>query len=166
VRLLTLAVVLLLALAGAGCGGGDEATSDTDTVVTETTGETTTEETTDETETGDEDTFVAGDCQEVIAASQALGQASAAAGADLDVESGDAFAEFVEEAPEEIRADVQLMAEYYDEYIAAVRDVGIEPGETPTPEQISELSQIYASADFQAYAAAAQRFNAWAAQNC
>jgi len=168
----TIVVVVLLALAGASCGGGDDEASDTDTVVTETTtDETTTDETTEETTTDDTDTevggFLAGECRELIDASQALGQAFSAAGSEADLEeSTEAFEAFANEAPEEVRADLQIMAEVFREYVDAIRDSGIEEGETPSQEQALALQQALASIDLEEFTAASTRFNAWAADNC
>jgi hypothetical protein len=178
VRVLTIAVVLLLAVAGAGCGGGDdEASDDTDTVTLETTtdetttdettDETTTEETTDGTTTGEVGDFLTGDCRELVEAGAALSQAFSAAGSDPDLEaSGETFQAFADDAPEEIRADLQIMADFYDEYIAALRDAGLEAGETPSPEDIAAFQQALASINSAEFAAASARFSTWATANC
>jgi hypothetical protein len=167
VRLLTIAVVLVLALAGASCGGDDETSGDTDDVTIETT---TDETTTDDTTTDDDTTgsFASAECQELMSASSALGQAFAAAGgagSNFDA-AGEAFQEAVADAPEEIRADLEIIADAYSEYLEVVSDAGIEPGETPTTEQAIELSQALASIDVAEYSAASQRFSTWAAANC
>jgi hypothetical protein len=175
VRLLTLAVVLVLAVAAAGCGGDDdESSGDGDTVTLETTtDETTTDETTtDETttdETTDEtigDSLASEDCQELISASAALGTAfSGVQGEDLD-ESTEAFDRYADSAPEEIRADLQIMADTYREYIEAIQDIGLDAGETPSPEQAAEFQQALTSIDTTEFSAASQRFTTWAAANC
>jgi hypothetical protein len=168
VRLLTLAVVLVFALAAAGCGGGDddEAGGDEATITFETT---TDETTTDETTTDDDttgDSLASGECQELISASAALGSAfSGVEDSDLD-ESSEAFTRFAGEAPEEIRADLELMAETYEEYVDAIGEIGLEPGETPSSEQALELQQALASIDLEEFTAASQRFTTWAATNC
>lgn len=160
-RLLTLAVVLVFALVAAGCGGGDdEAGGDEDTVTLETT--------TDETTTDDTagDSLESGECQELISASAALGSAfSGVEDSDLD-ESSEAFSRFASEAPEEIRADLELMAETYEEYVDAIGGIGLDPGETPSAEQAAELQQALASIDLEEFTAASQRFTTWAATNC
>jgi hypothetical protein len=173
VRLLTIAVVLVLAFAGAACGGDDETSGDEDTVTLETTTEDTTEDTTTD-ETTDEDTteetfgdeLASEDCQELISASAALGSAFSGVGSeDLD-ESSEAFSRYVEAAPEEIRGDLEIMAETYEAYADAIGDIGLEPGETPTPEQTAEFQQALASIDLEEFTAASQRFTTWAATNC
>lgn len=168
-RLLTIAVVLVLAFAGAACGGDDEASGDEDTVTLETTtDETTTDEATDEDTT--EETFgdelASEDCQELISASAALGSAFSGVGSeDLD-DSSDSFSRWADAAPEEIRGDLQIMAETYEAYADAIGDIGLEPGETPTSEQAAEFQQALASIDLEEFTAASQRFTTWAATNC
>jgi hypothetical protein len=173
-RLLTIAVVILLALAGASCGGDDEESSDEDTITFETTtDDTTTDETTDETTTDDEttddsgDSLASEDCQDLISASAALGQAfgGAQSGEDLS-ESSEAFTEFAENAPDEIRSDLELMAETYAAYVDALEDIGLDPGETPSADQAVEFQQALASIDLEEFSAASQRFTTWAGANC
>jgi hypothetical protein len=174
VRLLTIVVVLVFALVGAGCGGDDESSADTDTVAVETTDETTTDETTTDETTTDETTtddgsggsLASGDCDDLISASAALGRAfSGVESNDLD-ESTEAFSTFADEAPEEIRADLELMARVYEEYFDAIQEAGLEPGETPSAEEALAFQQALASVDLQEFSAASQRFTTWAATNC
>jgi hypothetical protein len=172
-RLLTIAVVLLLALAGASCGGDDEESSgDEDTITLETTtDDTTTDETTTDDETTDDDdsggSLASEECQELVDASAALGQSfsGAESGDDLS-ESSEAFAEFAENAPDEIRSDLEIMAETYAAYVEAIEDTGLDPGETPSPEQAVEFQQALASIDLEEFTAASQRFSTWATSNC
>ena len=172
-RVLLIGMMLALAVVGAGCGGGDdEASGDTDTVVTETTDETTTDEdtTTEETTTGDEavgDSFASEACQDLTEASAALGAAfsSTGTGADLD-ESSEAFSRFADEAPEEIREDLQTLAAGYAEYVEAFGDLDLDPGETPSAEQAAQIQQAFANIDLEEFNAASTRFSTWAAANC
>lgn len=175
-RRLTVAAVLLavLAFAAAGCGGDDESSADTDTVVatdtvTEdtTTEDTTTEDTTtDVTDTDASGALPSGECLELVNAAAALGQAFAAgASTDLD-ESSEQFAEFAEQVPEEIRDDVRILADAYAEYADAIGDIGIEAGQTPTAEQITEFQQALATIDQASVTAASARIEAWADANC
>lgn len=168
-RLLTIAVVLALALVGAGCGGGDEASSDTETVVTETTTEdTTTDETAteDETET-DGSSFASGDCAELIAASTQLSSAFGAAGSSGDLEDVSAiFDEFAANAPDEIREDLEILAAAYAEYFDVLSDIDITSGETPSPEALAALQEAMASIDQAEVTAASERLAAWSTENC
>ena len=177
-RVLLIALVLALALVGAGCGGDDdEASSETDTSIIDTvTDETTTdEETTDEETTTAEDDETVGDsldsaaCQELVAASQAFAAAFTAAesGSDEELEqSVDAFNRFADEAPEEIREDLQTLAEGYAAYIQAIQDIGIDPGGTPSAEQVAELQAALAPLSEPEFTEASQRFSEWSAANC
>jgi ABC-type glycerol-3-phosphate transport system substrate-binding protein len=171
-------LVAALALVGAGCGGGDdEGAGDTDTaVVTDTTtDETTTDETTTEDTETDTDTDTGGtgfdfdseECQELVAAGAAFGQAfsSATTGADLSDEA-ETFSEFADNAPEEIRADMQTLANAYEEIVEALADIDIDPGATPTAEQVAALTQALASVDQAGVAEAGERISAWAQENC
>jgi hypothetical protein len=171
VRLLTIAVVLMLAFAGASCGGDDEESAgDTDTVTLETTtDETTTDETTDETDTDETvgDSLASEDCQELINASASLSQAFGSAGADNDLDDVSTFFdEFAEEAPEEIRADFQVLAEAYEAYAEALGDVDFQAGETPDAEALAQLQAALASIDQEEVTAASTRISAWANDNC
>jgi hypothetical protein len=167
-RLTIAAALVVFALAAAGCGGGDESSGTTDTTATETTAtdETTTEETTtEETTTDASGGLASGDCAELVNASAELAQAFAAAGATGN--SGGASEFFDQfEAPDEIREDFQVLATAYAEYTAALQDVGLESGQTPTPEQLQQFQQALASIDQAAVAAASQRISAWVNQNC
>jgi len=178
-RWLTIAVVLAaFALVGAGCGGGDdESAADTDTVVVtdtagtdETTDETTTEDTTttDETETDASGGLASGDCVKAVAAFAALSQAVAAAGSSgSDAEdSARAFQEFADEAPDEIKDDIQVLGDAYASYIAVLSGLGLEQGETPSADQIQELSQAAETLNKPEVIAASDHFNTWASTNC
>ena len=162
-RFVTIAVVLVFALVGAGCGGDDEASDTTDTVITDTT----TEETTTE-ETDDLGDLASGECQELIAASSAFSQAIGSAGAatgDLD-DVSEVFDELADSAPEEIRADFEVLAEAYEAYADVLGDVDVEPGEVPDAEALAALQQAIASIDQADVAAASQRISTWATANC
>jgi hypothetical protein len=169
-------LVLALALVAAGCGGGDDessASGDTTveetTTTTDTTDETTTDDTTTDDGTGTDFDFADDDCQALVAAYVAVSQAFAAAaggtGEDLS-EQADAFAEFADEVPDEIRADVQTIATAYGQYIDALQSAGIEPGEIPTAEQAQELQDALQDVGSADVTAASERLNAWTTENC
>jgi hypothetical protein len=176
-RWLTILLALVvLVFAAAGCGGGDdEAGGDTDTVTItdttdtdETTDDTTTDETTDETDTDISGLdFASEECQDLISASAALSQAfgAAATGSDLSDEA-EAFEDFADDVPEEIRDDVQVLAAAYAQYAEVLQDVDLGAGETPSAQQALELSQALASIDQADVAAASQRLSTWAQENC
>ena len=177
-RWLTIAAALAalaLGLTAAGCGGGDdEASDEPDTTLTETetdatTDETTDGETTDETDTGDvgDFDFSSEECQQLAAAGSEFGEAisGATSGADLSDEA-DAFQEFADNAPEEIREDMQTLADAYDEIVAALADIDLDPGATPSAEQIAALTQALSSIDQAGVTEASTRIGTWAQENC
>jgi hypothetical protein len=58
------------------------------------------------------------------------------------------------------------MARAYADYIDAIDEIGIEPGETPSADQIQEFQQALASISTAEVSEASQRFTTWAAANC
>jgi len=166
-------VVLALALVAAGCGGDDNESSPSDTTTIEetTTDETTTDETTDgdDTETTRDFDFADEDCQSLVAAFLGVSQAFAAAtggSSDELSEQADAFAEFADDVPEEIRADVETLAAAYGQYIEVIQDVGLQPGQVPTAAQAQELQQALQSVGTEDVTAASERLGAWTEENC
>lgn len=161
-RVLVLAVVGLL-LVGGGCGGDDEGGGDADTVVaTDTTG-------TEVPESEGEDAvpLTPGDCQELSNASTAFTQALGAAGSGTDLgDAADAFEAFADRVPGEIRDDYQTLADAFATYAEALREIDLEPGTAPSPEQAAELAQAFASIDQQRVAAASERISTWSSTNC
>jgi len=166
-RWLTVSLAALaLALAGVGCGGSDEessATTDT-AVLTETTTEesTTDESTTEETTTDFSGVLASEECIQLVAALAGLSQAIAAPGSGDD--ASDFFGKF--DAPDEIKADVQTVAEWYKTYLAAVQEAGLQTGETPTAEQLQRFQEALAGLDQAGVTEASDRIGAWAEENC
>ena len=161
-------LMLALALVAAGCGGSDDESSAADETTIE---ETLTDETTDETgtDTDAEFDFADEDCQSLVAAYLGVSQAFAAAAGGSDdelAEQAEAFSEFADDVPEEIRADVQTLADAYGQYIAVLQDAGLEPGEIPSAEQAQELSEALASVGTEDVTAASERLSAWTTENC
>lgn len=159
-------IVLALALVAAGCGGGD----DDSTAVAETTVEetTTTEETTPEETTSDGDTDLSGvlgdeDCLELASIGATF--AAAISGA-TDEEAVEAFQQLADNVPDEIQADVQILADWFAEYTAKLEDIGLEPGATPTAEQIQQLTAALAATNQEEVTAASERIGAWSNENC
>lgn len=188
-RTLALFALAALALAVAGCGGSDssnsaaEATDTTTTEVTatDTTGvgeSTTTEDTTmDETTSTDETSTestggignLSGECLKLATVgakySEAIQQASGAGNGDLS-QSTKIFEEFAKAAPEEIRADLQLIAKSIGTYAEALKGLDLSSGKAPTAEQIAKLEEIsksFNSADLQK---ASEHIQAWVTKNC
>jgi hypothetical protein len=169
-RWLAIAVAVLgLALVGAGCGGDDEEAASDDTTVTMTTetettdtGETTDEGTTDDTLGGFD--FDDEDCRELADTSSAIGQLFAAPGSELD--ESDAFEQFADRVPDEIRDDYQVLADAFAEYREALADLDIGQGETPTAEDVQAIVQALSSIDQAAVSEATQNISAWVTENC
>ena len=167
-------LVLALALVAAGCGGSDDESAASDeTTVEETLTETTTDETTTEDAGTDTDTdadfnFADEDCRSLVAAFVAVGSAfsSAAGGSDELADQAEAFAQFADDVPEEIRADVQTLADAYGQYVDVIREAGIEPGQIPTAEQAQQLQDALASVGTADVSAASERLSAWTNENC
>ena len=160
-------MVLALALVAAGCGGGDDDSSASDTTTVEETTEATTID--DGTgATGDFD-FADEDCRSLVAAYLGVSQAFAAAagGSNEELqEQAEAFSEFADDVPEEIRADVQTLANAYGQYIEVLQDAGLEPGEIPSAEQAQELSDALQAVGTADVTAASERLSTWTTENC
>ena len=161
-------LVLALALVAVGCGGSDDESSASEETTIE---ETVTDETSEDsgTDTDAEFDFADEDCQSLVAAYLGVSQAFAAAagGSDDELEEqAEAFAEYADDVPEEIRADVQTLADAYGEYIAVLQDAGLEAGEIPSAEQAQELSEALASVGTEDVTAASERLSTWTTENC
>ncbi|CAN5647897.1 hypothetical protein BH20ACT14_BH20ACT14_07470 [soil metagenome] len=175
-RWLAISVALLaLVLVVSGCGGGDdEAASDTPTLTDTTTDETTTDDTTTDETTTDEETtddtdlsgvFADEDCRALVAAVASFGQAFADPSGSSDENSAE-FEELAGKVPEEIEADVKVLADAYSDYAAELQDIGIDAGQTPSAEQVQQLQAALASFNQQGVAEASERLSAWAQTNC
>ncbi len=162
-------IVLALALVAAGCGGGDDESSaadDTTIEETTTTDETTSEDTTtDETTTsGDADfDFADEDCQALLGVGAAFAQAITGA---TDQEALEAFQQLADNVPDEIQADVQVLADWFAEYAAKLEDIGIQAGQTPSAEQLQQLVAALSATNQEEVSAASERLGTWADENC
>jgi ABC-type glycerol-3-phosphate transport system substrate-binding protein len=165
VRWLTI-LVLALALVAAGCGGGDDDSSASgDTTVEETTTDTTTTEDGGSGTTGDFD-FADEDCQALLGVGATIAAAFSAAGGGTGDADTEELSELADRVPDEIKADVQTLADAFGEYAAKLQDIGIDAGATPSAEQVQELQAAIASLDQQELTAASERVQAWATENC
>jgi hypothetical protein len=159
--------VLGLALVGAGCGGGDdEAAGDDTTIVTETT-DTDALETTDDTTTDDADLSAILDDEDCLAlASAGAAFAQAFSGTADSEESRAALDDLASKVPDEIKDDVQTLGQALAAYAEKLKDIGLEAGATPSPEQLQALNAAIASFDQQELTAASNRIEAWTQKNC
>jgi ribosomal protein L12E/L44/L45/RPP1/RPP2 len=161
-------LVMALALVAAGCGGSDNESAGSNQTTTEetTSTESTTEETTTEesTDTGDLSGVLDDeDCLRLAGIGATFAQAITGA---TDEEAAEAFQNLVDNVPDEIKADVQVLADWFADYSAKVKDIGIEAGQTPTAEQIQQLSAALADTNQDEVTAASQRIGTWANENC
>ena len=158
-------LLLALALVAVGCGGSDDESSAADeTTVEETT--TTDETTTESSSDGDED--VAGilgdeDCLKLASVGATFAQAITGAS---DEEAVEAFEQLADDVPDEISADVQILADWFAEYTAKLDDIGLQAGQTPSAEQLQQLQTALAATDQEELSAASERLQAWANENC
>lgn len=135
--------------------------------------ETTVEETTttDGTTTADAGSFdfADEDCRALVAAFVSVSTAFAGAvtGAAPDF-SGEleGFSELAESVPDEIRADVEILAAAYEEYVDVVREAGIEAGAIPTAEQAQQLQEALRDVGREDVSAAGERLSSWTNENC
>jgi hypothetical protein len=180
VRTMVIAVpVAALLLVVAGCGGSSSSTEDSTTAiesagVTDTTGGTDTSAGTD-TDSGADTTDSAGDlsleaCPELndlsAEVSKALSEATSGTGeAQLDA-IVDAYDTFADEAPEEIRDAFKTLAEAFGQYVEALGDIDVSPGETPNPDDVSKMAEAAKAFSDTRVTAATAEIEAWVKKNC
>jgi hypothetical protein len=169
-RWLVVTCVVAVALGAAGCGGSDESSGDTETTLTDTvaTDETTTDETTTEDDgtTGETDlsAFTSEDCLAFIGAAAAVGQAFS--GATGDIDQSEFFAGYADRVPEDIKADLQTMADVGAAAAAAYANIDVAPGETPSAEQLAQYTAALEAIDQEEFNAASERVGAWTEEVC
>ena len=66
-----------------------------------------------------------------------------------------------DKVPDEIKADVQVLARAFATYADKLQDIGVEAGQTPSAEQLQQLQTAIASLDQEELTAASQRIEAW-----
>ena len=164
-------LVLAVALVAAGCGGGnDESAASTETTTEETTTSDTTtadEATTDgSTDTTDLSGILGNeDCLALASVGATMAQAFAGASGSTNDNSAE-LEDLASKVPDEIKADVQVLAQAFATYSAKLKDIGVEAGKTPTADQLQQLQAAIASLDQQELTAASQRIEAWSKKNC
>lgn len=175
----------VLAFAAAGCGGDDsssEAAADTqveetatvdtttaeDTMTEDTTAEDTTAvDTTESTDTsGDVDLGdLSGDCLQFAGVGAKIAEAMGGANADIS-KTADLFDELVSSAPDEIKGDLQVIAEGVTTLAAAMKGIDFKAGATPSADQLAKMQTALASVDNAKLQAASQHIEAWAQVHC
>lgn len=150
VRLFALFLLCLALVAIAGCGGGDDEAGEETVATTE----------------ADTAGLASDECLELLGIGAALSEAFTG-GSEANAEETSAlFAELVDEAPDEIKADIETVAAGYAQYVDALRDLDLQAGKAPSAEQLQEIQAAIAAIDQPELQAAAERLSAWAEANC
>jgi hypothetical protein len=162
--------VVALALVAAGCGGGSNesaATTETTTTETATTDAASSQETTTNTSTGTTDlSGILGnkDCLALLSIGATMAQAAGAASGSTDNQAQlDALASKV---PDEIKSDVETLAQAYAAYASKIKGLGLTVGSTPTADQLQQLQAAGASLQDAKVTAASNHLQAWAKGHC
>ncbi len=170
-------VVAALALVGlvAGCGGDDEAAETTTTTESDS-GETTTESDSGETTTteptaGGAADFTSEECRQLAEAFDNAELGAALQSGEDPTEELEAAAELLQEAadraPDEVRGDIETLAETYGELAETSAGVdwdGIRSGDPAAVAGATQFAQAFGSdAEF---VTAAQNLSTWAMENC
>ena len=183
-RVVGVGIAMLLAVTA--CGGDSEDAPTTTAAGAENTtlGETpTTEAAPDVTATEAEDdsgngdgsvglTSVCIDAAQAMAAavsSYSTGIAGAAAGTvddDQLQEVTDQLQAMADGAPDEIKADLEVIAAEIEAFYTAWADIGFTGGGAPTPDQIAQIEALEDAIDQEAFDAAADNIEAWFDANC
>jgi hypothetical protein len=170
ISMLAAVVLGVLAFAVAGCGGDSNSSATPETTATETTTtteETTTTEATETTETTPSGTAfaTAGNCAELSGLGQKISRAFSGSG-DTDIQQvADDFQELAANAPSEIKADFQTIADAYSKIADALEGVDLQGGQ-PSAEAIQKLQQLSSEIDQAKLTQAAQNISTWVTQNC
>ncbi|HEX5696011.1 MAG TPA: hypothetical protein VFZ15_06470 [Acidimicrobiia bacterium] len=69
-------------------------------------------------------------------------------------------------APDEIKGDLDVIANELEGFYTALAESGYEPGVAPTPEQIAQLSALAEVIDQEAFDEASDNINEWFEANC
>lgn len=179
VRLVAIIVAMLMI---AACGGGDTAEETTTTTTTQAEPETTVasepvdSEPADDPGAGSDDgggiTTVCLDATQAMAAAinaYTTGLAGAMGGSlddeSLQLSAGQLQA-MADAAPDEIKDDLEVIADELEAFYTALGEAGYEPGVTPTPEQMAQLSALAEVVDQEAFDEASDNINAWFEANC
>ena len=120
---------------------------------------------------GSTGTFDAAQCQQAVTAMAKAGsQVTAAMGGgagDLQT-SLDELKAFADNAPDEIKADMQTVVDGYAAFAQAMADSGYDPasGQAPSADQLAAIQAATASLNTADYQTASKNVSAWFKQNC
>ena len=182
VQILAFLLLATAVLAAAGCGSKKSASSTTTTTSTEmtsttetttTTSDTTATDTTATTTSGTDTSAAAalgalassGNCKSFADLGAAFSSALTGAGGDPQKEA-QLFQQFVDQAPSDIKADMQVIADDFSKIADALKGVDLSSGKTPDPAALAKIAALQGSLDQQKLATAEQHITAWATANC
>lgn len=155
----------VLAFAVAGCGGDDSSSESAGSGDQATVEETVTDtETTTDVDLGD----LSEECLDLATVGAKVSEAfNAAGGAEGDLSAtAEAFDEFVAAAPDEIRDDLQTIADGFGKMAEALKDVDLSSGATPSAEDLQKLQEAMSSVDSEALQSASTNVETWVQENC
>jgi len=180
VQILAFLLLATAVLAAAGCGGKKSASSTTTTTSTEmtstaetTTTDTTATDTTATTTAGTNTSAAAalgalassGNCKSFADLGAAFSSALSGAGGDPQKEA-QLFQQFVDQAPSDIKSDMQVIADAFSKIADALKGVDLSGGKTPDPATLAKLAALQGTLDQQKLATAEANISKWAANNC
>jgi hypothetical protein len=160
-------VLVAVAAIVAGCGGSNNTTTSAATKAPSTTSASTTSAAT--TSAAVPSFASATNCQQLVGVGAKFAQAMSAAttGGKLDLQAAvSAYQGLASAAPAQIRPDVQVMAQAFSSFAAALSKAGYTLGKAPTPAQMAGVQTAAKMFSQSKLRAAAQRLSVWAHQNC
>ena len=106
-----------------------------------------------------------GNCKSFADLGAAFSSALTGAGGDPQKEA-QLFQQFVDQAPSDIKADMQVIADDFSKIADALKGVDLSSGKTPDPAALAKIAALQGSLDQQKLATAEQHITAWATANC
>ena len=175
-RLVTILAVLSiggLVLIGAGCGGNDSSSTASETTATTTTPSTTEATTTEATDTSTSSTTTtsassdiasAANCQEFAQIGAKL--SGAFTGTGDTQQAKEFFDQLAANAPAEIQADFQTIADAYAKIADALQGYDASSGQVPSADVLAKLQALSTEIDQTKLTEASQNISKWATENC
>lgn len=183
ITILALALLSGVVLAAAACGGGGsgeksaatteaaattaEKTTAEETTAEETTATTEAEAMTEATEEESSDVsrlFTSEKCRDLAEQAAKVSQAfTGSGGTDLQ-EAVKFYDELAEQAPEELRADLRVLADAMRKYAEALE--GVDLSKAPSADVIAKLQKLSTEIDQAQLTKASENIQAWVEENC
>jgi hypothetical protein len=170
-------LALLAVVLAAGCGGGggneENASGTTQATVTDTTPATRTDLTetettateTQATDTNGTDFASSANCREFAQLAAKLQTSFSGSGSDLE-ETKKLLDAFADKAPQEIRDDFRVIADYWTKIVEVLKGVNLQSGKPPSPEVLKKLQKVQNDIDQAKLQRASQNISNWATNNC